>query len=355
MMGFAWSELWYYGVMFVTLLLILHIFLFQGYQNSLAPSYSYQIIFVLMVAIGLFFSTEEVIIYGDKWVYELDFLKVDRGESLPAKDIGFYLYMKLVAFLTDSSSVFFLITGLLYLTGYYVFIEKKIIPKYRLILFFTFITSMGFYAYGTNTLRAGLALSFFLMLLSRPYLLKLSTLILVLIIITIHKSLLLPVAALMVSTVYRRKDQFLALWLISLALSLVAGSTFVNLFGEFFSFTDDRVIAYSNANNLQYKTGFRWDFVIFSVLPMVLARYYMKKGYSNRFYNQILSMYTIANAFWLLLIRMPFSDRLATLSWFLIPVLIMYPLLTKRIFEKQHFWIAGVLLVNVIITFYLNV
>ena len=60
-------------------------------------------------------------------------------------------------------------------------------------------------------------------------------------------------------------------------------------------------------------------------------------------------------AFWLLLIRMPFSDRLATLSWFLIPVLIMYPLLTIRIFEKQHFWIAGVLLVNVIITFYLNV
>src|SRR5690606_36663737 len=107
-------------------------------------------------------------------------------------------------------------------------------------------------------------------------------------------------------------------------------------------------------DELQYKTGFRWDFVIYSILPILLARYYQKRGFQDRLYSQLVSMYTIANAFWILLIRMPLSDRLANLSWFLIPVLIMYPLLTKRIFERQHFWIAGVLLVNVLITFYLN-
>lgn len=354
MMGLAWSELWYYGVMFLTFLLVLHIVLFSGYQKALAPSYPYQIIFVLIFAIGLFFSWEPVLIYGDKWVYELDFFKANSDVTQEGKDVGFYLYIKFVAFLTDSSAMFFFITALVYMTGYYVFIQKKIVAEYRLLLFITIITSMGFYAYANNTLRAGLALSLFLLLLSRNYFFKLPTFLLIVVVITIHKSLLLPVLALVLSLLYRRKDNYLALWVACLALSLAAGSTFVNLFGEFFSFADERVTQYSSGQSLLYKTGFRWDFVVFSLLPIALAHYYKRKGYHDPFYEQMLSMYIIANAFWLLLIRMPFSDRLASLSWFLIPVLIMYPLLTKRIFEKQHFWIAGVLMINALITFTLN-
>lgn len=356
MIGLAWTDLWYFGVLFVTILLTFHIIFHQEYRTFIAPSYSYRIIWILIVAISVFFAMEEVVIYGDKWVYQLDFNKAKYSWELPDKDLGFYLYIKAVSFFTDKSFVFFLITALLYMIGYYVFIRKHIIPPYRFILFFTVITSMGFYSYANNTLRSGLALALFLAVMSRPYFLKLGTLLLMLLVVFIHKSLLLPAGALLLSLMYRPKNYFMEVWLVCLLLSLLIGDVFVNLFGEYFSFADSRVTDYTAQNHqLQYKTGFRWDFVIFSVIPILLARYYQKKGYSNRLYSQLLSMYVISNAFWLLLIRIPFSDRLATLSWFLIPVLIMYPLLTKRIFEKQHFWIAGVLLVNVLVTFYLNV
>ncbi len=353
-MVLQWAEIWYYGLMFLTLLILLYIVFYSDHQKHLAPSFPKSIIFVLIVLIALFFANEPLLMYSDKWMYELDYIKAMNGVETDEKDLGFKIYTQIIALLTSSAAQFFFITAIIYMTGYYIFVQKYIAPSYQFILFFTIISSMGFYPYANNTLRAGLALSLFVFLLSRDYLLKVPTLLLLLLTILIHKSLLLPVAALIITLLYKRKDQFLGVWLVCLILSLAAGNIFVTLFGEFFSFADNRVSQYSSVQVAHYKTGFRWDFVAYSVAPIILARYYKKRGYSNPFYNQIISLYTIVNAFWLLLIRMPFSDRLATLSWFLIPVLLMYPLLTKRIFEKQHFWIAGVLLINALITFTLN-
>ena len=353
-MMLEWKDIWFYSMLLITILIVLHIMSSTDYKNKIAPYYSPFIIPLFTLLIAFFFCNEEIIIYSDKFMYELDYIHAGQGYALPEKDIGFYIYTKIIASFTNSSVWFFFITAILYMMGYIIFITRKIIPAYQFILFVTILTSMGFYAYANNTLRAGLALSIFVTLLAQPYLLKPKTLVLLVIILLIHKSLLLPIVGLALTILYKRKDHYAALWMVCLLLSLGAGSTFVTLFGSYFSFADERVMQYAAEGSTHYKTGFRWDFVIFSVLPLALAWYYRKKGYNDPFYHQILSIYTICNAFWLLLIRMPFSDRLATLSWFLIPVIIMYPLLTKRIFEKQHFWIAGVLLANMLITITLN-
>lgn len=353
-MGMQWAEIWYYVLMFITLIIVLYITLYHDYHKQVAPSFPKSIIFLLIIFIALFFANEPLLIYSDKWMYELDYTKALKGFESDEKDVGFKVYTQIISLITNSAAQFFFITAIIYMTGYYIFIQKYITPSFQFILFFTILSSMGFYPYANNTIRAGLALSLFVFLLSRDYLLKVPTVLLLLLTVLIHKSLLLPVVALLITLLYQRKDQFLKVWLVCLILSLVAGNTFVSLFGEFFSFADNRVSQYSSAQVTHYRTGFRWDFVAYSVAPIILAKYYKKKGYNSRFYDQVISLYTIVNAFWLLLIRMPFSDRLATLSWFLIPVLIMYPLLTKRIFEKQHFWIAGVLLINALITFTLN-
>ncbi len=354
MMGISWSEIWYSSLAFLIFLVVSRLFFFNDYKRRLSPAFSSQIVSFFIVLIALFFASEPIILYSDKWLYQKDFYRISNGMMFEIKDAGFYFYTKLISLVTGSSEIYFFLTALLYLTGFYIFAVQKIDSKYRLLLFLAFVSGMGFYSYGNNTIRAGLALSLFLVVMSRPYLFNFSTLVMLVIVLALHKSLLLPLAALLISLIYRRSDHFFTLWMVCLLLSLFAGEGFVGLFGEFFSFADARVTEYTTTTVENYKTGFRWDFVLFSLFPILLAKYYMKQKYKDPLYSQLLSMYIISNAFWLLLIRMPFSDRMATLSWFLIPVLIMYPLLTKRIFEKQHFWIAGVLLVNMLITFTLN-
>ena len=41
------------------------------------------------------------------------------------------------------------------------------------------------------------------------------------------------------------------------------------------------------------------------------------------------------NAIWLLVIRIAYSDRIAYLSWFLIPIIVLFPLLSGELHIKK--------------------
>ena len=73
---------------------------------------------------------------------------------------------------------------------------------------------------------------------------------------------------------------------------------------------------------------FRLDFAVYSALPVVagvLYRYLW--GYRSKVYTTLLNTYIIANMGWLLLNTVPYTDRIAHLSWTLIPVVLFMPLL----------------------------
>lgn len=75
-------------------------------------------------------------------------------------------------------------------------------------------------------------------------------------------------------------------------------------------------------------TGFRWDFLLYSMMPIVLGYYVViKRGIQDRTYTILLNTYTLANAFWVMVIRANYSNRFAYLSWFMYPIVLAYPLL----------------------------
>lgn len=94
---------------------------------------------------------------------------------------------------------------------------------------------------------------------------------------------------------------------------------------------DERLYRYTNnIGGSSYKTGFRMDFIIYSVIPILIAYYYTKKAQAiSSLYHQIYRTYILANAFWLLVIRMTYTDRMAYLSWFLIPYIVLYPIISN--------------------------
>lgn len=111
---------------------------------------------------------------------------------------------------------------------------------------------------------------------------------------------------------------------------------------------DDRIQGYFTKDYSQFShAGFRWDFLLYSIVPILLGKYITDRGCEDRIYSVLLNTYILANAFWVLVIRAEFSDRFAALSWTLYPFVIAYPLLKLQIWEHQQRKAALGLLLNV--------
>jgi hypothetical protein len=98
---------------------------------------------------------------------------------------------------------------------------------------------------------------------------------------------------------------------------------------------DNRMSSYLSQDEssalVRYKVGFRWDFVLYSLIPIAAGWYYIvKQKFDDHLYKSIYSAYILANSFWLLVIRAPFSDRFAYLSWFLMPLILAYPVIKQN-------------------------
>ena len=130
-------------------------------------------------------------------------------------------------------------------------------------------------------------------------------------------------------------------WLLSIPISLVAGPQIGAFFGGL-GF-DDRMASYTSQDNMEEfaelfsHTGFRWDFLLYSSMPVLLGWYTIfKRGISDSFYYSLLSTYVYSNAFWILVIYSVSSNRFAYLSWFLYPIVLAYPLLKFPVFKQSH-------------------
>ncbi len=131
-------------------------------------------------------------------------------------------------------------------------------------------------------------------------------------------------------------------WLTAIVISLVFGETITNII-SLISY-DDRLAEIGKTGEdviqewgVELENRFRWDFILYSLMPILLGAYtlFVRKVYNNT-YLILLGTYMYANAFWILVIRDLFSNRFAYLSWFLYPIVLAYPLFNLPVFEKNH-------------------
>lgn len=134
--------------------------------------------------------------------------------------------------------------------------------------------------------------------------------------------------------------QAYSFWIVSIIISLVAGEFFSTfLVGLGF---DDRLSYLTTVTSNKFsRTGFRWDFLIYSMMPILLGYYVViKRGIKDKTYLLLLNTYTIANAIWVMVIRANYSNRLAYLSWFMYPLVLAYPLFKLDIWGDSQGKIA---------------
>jgi len=80
---------------------------------------------------------------------------------------------------------------------------------------------------------------------------------------------------------------------------------------------------------------------LYSGLVIFLGYYFIYKlNFKDKFYLKIFNLYLIANTIWLYFIYFPFTNRIAYLSWFLIPVLAIYPIIYSTKLKNQSYFMA---------------
>jgi len=321
-------------------------------------------------------------VFTDMFTYNNAFLEYQRGGFVNTKDLLFGVYMKLSSLVMNSSTWFFTVTlfyvGLLYMAC------KKIFPLHTAEAFIMCITSFTFWAYGTNTIRAGLAASIIIFAISQLKLplriyrninlkerrqatgkivryktLKKFKKILIFIPILmigigIHSSMILPAGALLFSLFFKDTKFFIIFWISCIILSFIYGvrieAAFVSL-----EILDDRFADYltnEKEPGLFHYTGFRWDFIIYSSVPILMGFYIViKRGIRDEFYALILNTYILSNAIWVLIIRANYSDRFAYLSWFLFPLVIIYPVLKFKLWNHQYIKVGLIVMINFLFTY----
>lgn len=237
-----------------------------------------------------------------------------------------------------SVNIYFLITEIGYIFTA-VWAVKKFVPTSPYLGCLFLFSSLMFFTFGVNGLRNGLACH--IILLAMAFLMedkRVIAFVLAFLALGIHRSVMLPIAGTIAAmTVIKKPKWALYCWLASIVLSLLAGERLT----EFISGLDydSRMSSYSTMTDFDgqfSQRGFRWDFLLYSAMPVWMIWYVnIKKGLRDGWFNIISITYLLANSFWVIVIRAAFSNRFAYLSWFLYPIVIVYPLCNMRAWENQ--------------------
>ncbi|MCT4588195.1 MAG: EpsG family protein [Carboxylicivirga sp.] len=342
----------YYTEIYINILLLT--FLYVVYHTSTNTGFEFKVrllnrsaVMLLLVFVIFYMGLRPISGYyfGDMATYARKYEYLLSGGELTGRDYGFNIFIKTCTHLM-SVEWFFLLCSALYIIPIYIAV-KRWHNDYAFLALIACIGSFSFWSYGTNGIRAGLASSFFICAISYRKVLPVM-IPLLLISVSFHKSMMLPFVAFVLTFIHNKPKSYLIAWFAAIGLSLLMGGFWENLFASL-GFGDERMTAYMTSNEFAHQfssTGFRWDFLLYSSVAVIVGYLYIVKyNFKDKFYFQLYGTYVICNAFWILVIRAAFSNRFAYLSWFLMALVIVYPLLKHRMFHNQYSKIGYVLFV----------
>ena len=296
--------------------------------------------------------------FGDMIVYYAEFLNLMGGN--PPKGTVEFLFQNMMELFAKFRApyLFFFTCAALYIIPLY-FACKRFFQEYWGYAFLMLVFSFTFWAYGVNGIRNGIAGSIFIFGLSQKTVSKKT--LWFLIALLFHKSMLLPLMGYLAFIFVKNVKFYFWFWILCIPLSLVLGS-FLESFFLSLGFGDDQKLSIylgsvSQLNEgVELKVGFRWDFLLFSALPVISSAYFIfKEKMQDTVFQQLTSVYLLANGFWILIIRANYSNRFAYLSWFIMGLLLVYPLLKYQFYKRQNGVLGAIILFYFLFGYFLNV
>lgn len=242
------------------------------------------------------------------------------------------IFDNMVSFMACSSvpvDIFFLIIALVYFGGMFI-VSLRLFPKDTLLAFLVCLAAFSTFSYGTNGIKAGMATSIFLIALSYRDKLWMS-IPLALLTYGFHHSMTLVIVAYLCVLFIKKTKLYFIIWAVSFCMAALHITWFQHYFA---GFTDEHGAGYLLS---QRNSGFRIDFIIYSAVP-VFVGYLLTFKYAvvSKTYSIILNLYLLTNSVWMLCMYSNFTNRIAYLSWFLYPIVLLYPFVNLYWSDEQE-------------------
>lgn len=254
---------------------------------------------------------------------------------------------------------FFLNCALIYVGSLW-WAMKRIFGSYYWIPLLVVFSMFTFWDYGVNGVRNGMGASVFILALSFANHIPIM-IFLALLATGFHASVWLMVVAAILGWLYKNSKTYLIIWMLCVIISWYWGATIQEFIGGLPLFADDdRFSGYllttereMEGEGFVYEMKFRWDFLAYSAMAVGVGYYFiMKRKFQDEYYHWIYNAYLITNAFWVLIIRTAYTNRFAQISWFIMPVVLIYPFMKKRFWRDHERMMGYAIIVFYAYTFY---
>ena len=143
--------------------------------------------------------------------------------------------------------------------------------------------------------------------------------------------------------------------------SYAVGGRIQSYLANFISIGDERFSNYLTGDAMigeviQMSMTFRWDFLLYSAMGVFVGYYFIfRRNFKDEYYHWIYNTFLVTNAFWVLVIRAAYSNRFAQISWFIMPIVLIYPFLKQRFWQNHERMLGLALLVFYAFAFYFNI
>lgn len=309
-------------------------------QNTYVPALLLSVLAVLFIGLR---PTHWM--FGDMVTYAKGYrMGQVSGYAIEVKGEWFFAWIQQVLInLGQKEWVFFLICAIGYIYLQY-WVCKKLLWENVWIAMLFILSAFEFYVFAVNGVRNGLACAIVMVAMTIAiqakgnYYKLLFAAVVCFLVLGIHRSTIIPIFCAFVALYYIKNPKYaLYIWVASIGVSLVAGGFFTNQLGglmegetKYYDYT------HHQTESTFSRTGFRWDFLLYSAMPVLLIYYVnIKKKIRERIFDYLAVTYLLANSIWILVIRVNYSNRFAYLSWFLYPLVLAYGLIRLHIWDDQ--------------------
>lgn len=298
---------------------------------------------LLLFFVSLYFGLRPIsMIFPDMtgyaFSYSFDSYEVSAVRNEPVWQVVKYICHELLSF---NVNLWFLSVALIAFSFKFAAC-KKIFGNHIYTAFLFLLTSFSFWANAVTTLRSNMGIAFVMyaiaLFLDDNNKNKVWAFIWFILGFYTHSSSILLAACFLVSYYFIKHIKWaIYIWLFCLMLSLFAHSFFEQLF---LSLGFDDRMAMIDSANVDYSgfaySGFRWDFLAYSIIPLLLGLFVFPRDSKNTVYSILLNTYILSNAFWVLVIRAQFSDRFASISWSMYPLVLAYPFIFINVWDDSQ-------------------
>ncbi len=321
-------------------------------QNTFVPALILSVLAILYLGLR---PTHYM--FGDMVTYAMGY-RTGRISGMAIEMKGEWVFAWLQQVLIDwglSETIFFLVCSIGYIFLQYWVCQKLLWENVWIAMLFI-LSAFEFYVFAVNGVRNGLACAIVMTAMTFAIQSKGNKMYLLIAAIIsylafgIHKSTIIPIGCAFVALYFIKNPKYaLFIWVSSIFVSLVAGSFFTNLLGGLMA-NEAKYADYGVGHTAEAqfsRSGFRWDFLLYSAMPVLLVYYAnVKRNIRERVFDFLSVTYLLANSIWILVIRMNYSNRFAYLSWFLYPLVLAYGLIRLHIWDDQDRKIGMFLLLH---------